>query len=317
MKLLFTAPIKRTTFEKIKPEIIKLGYDVDFYDEKILDKKIYANDYDVLLCYDPFRYLEFSENSCLKAIITSSTGVNQIPSFLLEKRDIQIANNHGGYAIPIAEWVVMSILLGLKNYPAIEQKKKEKIWKIERDTLEAEGKKVLFLGAGRIAVESANRLRAFNFELTAYRKSDKQDPSFDKIITFDTLDDAIKTSDVIVVCLPDTQETKNFVDKDKIEMMKDDAIFINVARGTIVDEKSLLNAIDGGKFRFLALDVFEKEPLSKDSPFWNIDRLFLSTHTSWYSQNREKRVYEHFMRNLKSYAESGKLYNQINKRLKY
>ncbi len=317
INLLFTAPIKKETFEKISPEISKLGYSADFLNERKIEGKINADKYDVLLCYDPFDKLEFSDDSSLKAIITSSTGINQVPDFLIAKENMQVANNRGGYSIPIAEWIVMSFLLGIKNYPAIEHKKREKIWEIEKDTQEAENKKVLFLGAGTIATEAAKRLRNFNVELLAYRRSGRDNPNFDRIVKHEELDKELSAADAVVICLPDTKETQKFVDAKKLSLMKDDSIFINIARGSIVDQDVLLKCIDEGKFRFLALDVFENEPLEKESPFWNIDRVFLSTHTSWYSQNRERRVYEHFMRNLESFAKSGKLYNQVNKGLKY
>ncbi len=317
MKVLFTAPVGERAYDEISKSILALGYEIDRIDELKEIEEMEYTDCDILICYDPFKKISFRKAKNLKAIITVSAGVDQIPQYLLDNEEIQIINNNGAYSIPIAEWIVMTILMGLKNYPAIVEKQREKKWVVERNTLECYEKKVLFLGAGKIATEAAKRLKPFNMETIAYRRSRKEHPDFNKTVYDEELNEELKLADVVVVCLPDTTATKKFVNADRIGMMRDDAIFINISRGIIVDEEALLNALDGGKFRFVALDVVEKEPLSSDSKLWDVDRLFLSTHTSWISQMRPYRMKKNVIASLKALKETGRLPKEINRRSKY
>ncbi len=317
MKVLFTVPTGKRSFEEISKGILDLGYELECLDEFKEIEEHEDTDTDILVCYDPFDKIDFRNSKKLKAVITSSTGIDQIPDYILQNENIQIMNNNSAYAIPIAEWVVMYYLMGIKNFPKIVEKQSEKNWVLEKNILESIDKSILFLGAGGIAREAAKRLKAFNVETIAYRRSKKEHPDFDRTVFEDTIDEEIQKADCVVACLPDTEATKNFVNADRINMMKDDAIFINVSRGVIVDQDALVKALEQGKFRFVALDVVKDEPLAKDSKLWDMDRLFLSSHVSWISQMRPVRLKKNILDNLASFLKTGKLIGEVNRKFKY
>ncbi len=317
MKVLFTVPTGERSCAEISQGILDLGYQLERMDEMAEIESHEDTETDILVCYDPFSKIDFRNSKKLKAVITSSTGIDQIPDYILQNEDIQIMNNNSAYAVPIAEWVVMYYLMGIKNFPLIKQKQDNKNWQLERNTLESIGKSILFLGAGGIATEAAKRLKAFDVETIAYRRTRKPNPNFDRTVFADTIDEEIKKADCVVACLPDTVATKNFMNADRINMMRDDAIFINVARGVIVDQDALVEALENGKFRFVALDVVKDEPLAEDSKLWNMDRLFLSSHVSWISQMRPVRMKKNILDNLESFLKTGKLIGQVNREFKY
>ncbi len=317
MKVLFTAPVGERSYAEISKNIKSLGYEIERMDEFQLEDEVTEVDCDILICYDPFKKISFRKAKSLKAVITVSAGVDQVPQYILDNEEIQIINNNGAYSVPIAEWIVMCILMGMKNYPELLKKQRAKKWELQRDVLECQDMRVLFLGAGKIAKAAAERLKVFGVQTVAYRKTRKANPNFDETIFDDGLEEELKRADAIVVALPDTDETKGFVDAKKIGLMREDAIFINIARGVIVDELALKDALKAGKFRMVALDVAEEEPLAEDSELWDLDRLFLTPHTSWISQLRPWRMNRNIMENLESFMKTGKLVKEINRRQKY
>ncbi len=317
MKVLFTVPTGERSCKEISEAILNMGYELERLDEFGEIKEHEDTDTDILVCYDPFSKIDFRNSKKLKAVITSSTGIDQIPDYILENESIQIMNNNSAYAVPIAEWIVMYFLMGLKNFPKVKEKQKEKNWVLEKNTLEAIGKSILFLGAGGIATEAAKRLKSFDVETIAFRRTRKENPNFDRTVFEENIDDEIKKADCVVACLPDNETTRNFMNAERISLMRDDSIFINISRGVVVDEDALVKALDDGKFRFVALDVVKDEPLSKDSKLWNMDRLFLSSHVSWISQMRPVRMKKNIIDNLESFLKTGKLIGEVNRELKY
>ena len=99
------------------------------------------------------------------------------------------------------------------------------------------------------------------------------------------------------------------INKDKFEIMKDDSVFINVGRGNIINEKDLIKYMN--KFRGVALDVFENEPLDKNSELWEFDNIIITPHNSWASDKNEERTFNMIYDNLKNYIENKPLKNTV------
>ena len=123
------------------------------------------------------------------------------------------------------------------------------------------------------------------------------------------MDEVFKTCDVVVVTIPATKETLGIINKDKFELMKNGSVFINVGRGNIINEEDLIRYIN--KFRGVALDVFENEPLDKNSMLWEFDNVIITPHNSWVSDNNEERTFNMIYNNLKNYIENKPLNNLI------
>ena len=254
---------------------------------------------DVLVTYNSFEKLDISKMKNLKYIQLGSTGFDQVPKDKIINRDILLCNNKGGYSIPIAEWIVSTILQIYKNTKAFYVKQLKKQWICDYSVSEIYGRRIGFLGTGTLALESAKRLKAFGVEIWGCNTDGRSIKYFDKCFSTDDMDEIFKNCDVVVSTIPSTKQTYNIVNKDKFELMKEGASLINVGRGKILDEEDLLKY--ASKFRAVALDVFQEEPLSENSKLWELDNIIITPHNSWVSEQNSIRSFNLFYNNLKKY----------------
>ena len=254
---------------------------------------------DVLVTYNSFEKLDISKMKNLKYIQLGSTGFDQVPKDKIINRDILLCNNKGGYSIPIAEWIVSTILQIYKNTKAFYVKQLKKQWICDYSVSEIYGRRIGFLGTGTLALESAKRLKAFGVEIWGCNTDGRSIKYFDKCFSTDDMDEIFKNCDVVVSTIPSTKQTYNIVNKDKFELMKEGACLINVGRGKILDEEDLLKY--ASKFRAVALDVFQEEPLSENSKLWELDNIIITPHNSWVSEQNSIRSFNLFYNNLKKY----------------
>lgn len=305
MKVLFTHNYGEEKFQKIKD----LGYEISYYKENKIKNNEDTDSADVLVTYNPFKTLDISKIKNLKYIQTSSVGVDQIPKEEVIKRNITVANNKGAYSIPISEWIVMYILQIYKNSMKLYSNQQNKRWQIEYDLLELYGNRVGFIGTGTIATEAAKRLKAFGVEIWGVNTKGVSKEYFDKCFSSEDMNNVFKECDVVVSTIPATKSTIGMINKGKFSIMKEESIFINVGRGNIVNENDLINHIE--KFRGVALDVFEKEPLSKESKLWDFENVIITPHNSWISDKDNERTFNVIYNNLKNYIENKPLNNVV------
>ena len=305
MKVLFTENYGEEKFQKIRD----LGYEVTYHRENIVTNNEDTDSADILVTYDPFKTLDISKMSKLKYIQTSSVGVDQIPKEKLLEREIIIANNKGGYSIPMSEWIVMYILQIYKNSKKFYEQQQNKKWKMNFKMTEIYGRKIGFIGTGTIATEGAKRLKAFGVEMWGVNTTGSDKKYFDKCFSTQDMDNVFKECDVVVCTIPATKDTIGIINKDKFKIMKEDSVFINVGRGNIVNEEDLINYID--KFRGVALDVFQKEPLEEGSKFWEFDNATITPHNSWVSDKNHERNFNMIYNNLKNYINEKPLHNLV------
>ena len=123
------------------------------------------------------------------------------------------------------------------------------------------------------------------------------------------MDELFRNSDVVISTIPATKETEKMINKDKFEIMKNGSVFINVGRGKVVNEEDLYEY--SSKFRGIALDVFENEPLSIDNKLWDLDNIIITPHNSWVSQQSYIRHFNLFYNNLKKYIQNKPVDNLI------
>ena len=304
MKVLFTKNYGEEKFDKIR----ELGYETIYYNENVVTNNEEVDDIDVLVTYNPFKNLDINKMKNLKYIQTTSVGIDQIPLDKILNRDIIIANNKGGYSVPIGEWIVMTILEIYKNSKKLYEQQSNKKWKINFKVSELTGKKIGFIGTGTLATEGAKRLKGFNVEIWGVNTTGSKKEYFDKCFRSEQMDEVFRNCDTIVCTIPATKDSLGIINNDKFEIMINDSVFINVGRGNIVNEKDLIQYMH--KFRGVALDVFENEPLDKDNELWNFDNIFITPHNSWVSDKNDERTFNKIYNNLKNYIESKPLNNK-------
>ena len=243
-----------------------LGNNLKFIDENNISDQSNQQDLldcDVLVCYNPFNRIDISKMKNLKLIILSSIGFDQLP---LDKiSNVIVTNNKGGYSIPMGEWIVLNLLELCKKTKRKYQNQNGHIWKIDTSVLELYNKKILFLGTGTIAQEGAKRLSGFSMKIVGANLSGKPNDVFSEVYK---LNDEIKNVgnyDYVVCTLPHTKETDGLLNDCFFDSLKDGCGFINVSRGKLIDEISLIKALKNGKLMGACLDVFKTEPLPVDS----------------------------------------------------
>ena len=305
MKVLFTKNYGEEKFDKIR----ELGYETIYYNENVVTNNEEVDDIDVLVTYNPFKNLDINKMKNLKYIQTTSVGIDQIPLDKILNRDIIIANNKGGYSVPIGEWIVMTILEIYKNSKKLYEQQSNKKWKINFNVSELTGKKIGFIGTGTLATEGAKRLKGFNVEIWGVNTTGSKKEYFDKCFSSEQMDEVFRNCDTVVCTIPATKDTLGIINNDKFEIMKNDSVFINVGRGNIVNEKDLIQYMH--KFRGVALDVFENEPLDKDNELWNFDNIIITPHNSWVSDKNYERTFNMIYNNLKNYIEGKSLKNEV------
>ncbi len=309
VKALFTYNYGKENMKKIE----SLGYDIIIINEKEIQYKNQFKDIEVLVCYNPFNTLDISLMKNLKWIQLSSTGVDQVPKEVVLKNNIIVTNNNGGYSIPIAEWIVLKTLELLKNSKNFYRKQENKIWKLDTSLLELYGKTIGFIGTGSIAKEAAKRFSAFDVNILGVNTKGKDVEFFDKCYSRDNIKEMVSKCDVVVVSIPYTKATENLVNENILNSMKDEALFINISRGNIVDEKKLIENLKLGRIKGAALDVFEDEPLVKDNPpIWDLENIIITPHNSWISEKRNIRRFNVIYENLKNYKEGIELKSIVN-----
>jgi phosphoglycerate dehydrogenase-like enzyme len=211
---------------------------------------------------------------------------------------IAFASSSGVHATPLAEWALFGILAFTKGFPRLLADKQARRWD-HYPVDELPGATLLVVGQGAIGAEVARLGAAFGMQVCGVRRGRGD------------LDELLPRADAIVVSLPLTDETRGLIGRGRIARMKDGAIFVNVGRGGVVDEPALIDALQSGKLRGAALDVFAEEPLPPESPLWGLENVILSPHTAALSVQENARIVELFAENLRRYLAGEELASRI------
>lgn len=308
IKALFTYDYGKENIKKIE----QLGYDIKIINEKEVVYSDELKDIEVLVCYNPFQTLDIDKMKELKWIQLSSAGIDQLPSGYTRKSDIIVTNNRGGYSIPMGEWIVLKILELLKHSGKLYDNQKNKVWKMDTNILELYGKTVGFIGTGSIAEEAAKRLSGFDVNIMGLNTNGRDSKYFHRCFPASSIDEMLALSDIVVITIPYTKETHHMINEDRLKSMREGVYIVNVARGSIIDEKSLIKNIQKGKVVGAALDVVEEEPLSSDSPLWELPNVIITPHNSWISELRNDRRFNLIYNNMERYAKGQGLVNLVN-----
>lgn len=307
MKVLFTYNYGE---EKMKA-IEVLGYELLYIYEGDISNVPAVEDIDVLVCYNPFERLDISKLDRLKWIQLSSIGIDQVPKQLVKDKVITVTNNRSGYSIPMGEWIVMSMLELIKNSRSFYKKQQNKQWKMDTKVGEIYGRTVCFVGTGSIATEAAKRLQGFGVNILGINTKGNPAEHFHKCYPMSELEVVLAKSDVVVLSIPYTSLTHHLINAERLKHFKASAYLINISRGSVIDEPALVEALKEGRIAGASLDVFEEEPLTTDSPLWELENVIITPHNSWISEMRNERRYNIIYENLKRYIKGEPLANIV------
>ena len=204
----------------------------------------------------------------------------------IKRRGITLTNSRGVMSRSIAEDVMLKMLFFSRKAREVEQNKRDRKWNsfgqdqwMCRCYCDLFGKTLGILGYGSIGHETAVRAHAFGMRIIAYGRTAKDADLIDEYYTdVEDIDTVLAKSDFVSVNLPLLPSTRHIIDDRAFALMKPTAMLINVARGPIVDGDALYRALKSGTIAWAACDVFEKEPLPCDSPLWELDNIFITSH---------------------------------------
>jgi len=253
----------------------------------------------------------------LKWIQSSSAGMDGHLYPALRDSGVLLTNAAGLYGSHVADQgfaLLLSLTRGIHHFVRNQD---QKIWGGSKSSMiEIGGFTIGIVGMGGIGQYMANRAKGFDMyviSVDAYRK-DKPDV-VDELMPIEQLPDLMRRSDVVMIACPLTDETRSLINAENLSQMKPTAYLINVARGPIVDELALIDVLQRGKISGAGLDVTEIEPLSQESPLWELDNVIITPHAAGGSQHRPRRTVEFFCQNLRRYFNKEPLQNLVDKRL--
>lgn len=300
MKLLLTGAF-RYTDEQI--EYIKsLGHEIIFIQDEREKLGFDISGIEGVICNGLFLNNDIEQFTSLRYIQLTSAGLDRVSIDYIKEKGIKIYNARGVYSVPMAEFALTGILQLVKESRFFYENQKQGVWKKSRTLGELSGKIAVIVGAGNIGAEVAKRLSAFDMKVIGVDITDDDRPYFNEVELLDTLDEQLKIADVVVLTLPLMDSTKGMFNKSKFDLMKDSAIFVNIARGPLVEEKDLINALVNENISGAVLDVFDKEPLDESSPLWKMDNVILTPHNSFVGENNAKRMFDVMISNLEKYC---------------
>ncbi|HIQ80870.1 MAG TPA: hydroxyacid dehydrogenase [Candidatus Scatavimonas merdigallinarum] len=282
-------------------KIEKLGCTVEFVQEERKTLSLDCALFDAVVCNSLFLYNDIAAFKRLQYIQLTSAGLERAPLAYIREHGITLQNARGVYSVPMAEWIVLKILEIYKDSKGFYKRQKEKRWEKNRNLLELNGKTACIVGAGSVGQEAARRLQAFGVVVKAVDVCDVHSPFIDHVFPMQELDTALAQSDIAVLTLPLTPDTKHLFDRARFAKMKDAAVLVNVARGAVIKEEDLITALANGKLLGAALDVFEDEPLTQNSPLWDMDHVVITPHNSFVSDKVNARLFALIYNNLLQY----------------
>jgi phosphoglycerate dehydrogenase-like enzyme len=253
----------------------------------------------------------------LRWIQSASDGVDWLLFPELVDSDVVVTNARGIFDRAIAEYVVGLMLAFAKGLLGVVEGQRQREWR-HRPTELLAGKRLLVAGVGPIGRAIGRAGRDLGMEVRGVgRRARSGDDVFESIAGTDGLAAAAGWADYVVDALPGTPATRDLFDASVFGSMRRSARFINVGRGTTVVEEALIDAIREERIGGAALDVFDREPLRPDSPFWELPNTIVSPHMSGDFEGWLEAVVRLFVENLRRFVAGGPLLNVVDKREGY
>ena len=280
--------------------IEELGWKITYVENELERLDISVEPFEAVVCNGLFLHNDIADFKNLRMVQATSAGLERLPIRYMEKHHILYYNARGVYSIPMAEWAVMCILEIYKKAPAFFLKQQKKCWEKERSLLELTDRKVCIVGYGSVGREISKRLAAFGTKITAVNRTRIEDNIIHKWVPLSCIDEVLPEMDIVILCIALTEETKELLNADRLGIMKQESTLVNVSRGQVLDEKALIQQLKDGKFRGVALDVFEEEPLPQENALWEIPRVIISPHNSFLGDKVKERMFGMIYKNLKN-----------------
>lgn len=251
-----------------------------------------------VVCNGLFLYHPIDVFINLRYIQLVSAGYDRVPMEYIREHGIEIHNSKDVYSIPMAEHAVACALWFYRGLGVFRENQKAHVWEKRRNLKEIHGKTVLIVGCGNVGAACARAFKALGCTVIGIDQNVRSAEGFSKIQKKESLINCLQQADIVVLSVPLTSETKHLIADDELSSMKDEALLINVSRGGVLDTVSLMKHLP--RLYGAALDVFEEEPLKKDHPVWDCERILVTPHNSFVGDRNADRLMQSILENLRN-----------------
>lgn len=283
------------------------GHEFNYYNTKTTEEAELlrrSKDSDiVMIANNPYPAAVIEQTERLKMISVAFTGIDHIGTQACKKNDIMICNAAGYSDQTVAELIIGFAVDGLRSVAKANEVVRKGGTNAGIGGREICGRTVGIIGLGRIGLKTAKLFQAFGAKVIAYNRSQSQE-ALQAGIEYKPLEEVLTESDILSLNLPLDEKTRGFIGKEQIRLMKSDAVFINCARGPIVDNEALAEALNRDELGYACVDVFDMEPpIPEDYPLLHAKNTLLTPHQAFISEESMKRRAEIVFRNVYAFLD--------------
>lgn len=266
----------------------------------------------------------FEAGSRLELMHSISVGMEPLLCPEVKESSVILTNSRGANAKPVAEHAIALMLALTRNVHLSVRAQQHKSWQRNdlRKGIEVEGLTLGIIGFGAIGQEIARKAYHLGMRVIATKRSVSSaavadQPEYVTLLPMDELHRVLQESDVVIVCLPLTAETRSLIGKNELALLKRTSYLINISRGQIIDEEALIEALRDGRIAGAGLDVFSVHPLPEENPLWELPQVIVTPYISASSPHTMKRAMAIFADNLIRISSGMPLLNVVNKKAGY
>ena len=261
---------------------------------------------------------QFGHARKLKWLHSTAAGVGQLMYPELRRSGIEVTNASGVHTIPMAEHILGLLVAMARRFPdcfryqQLAHWAQQELWNAPVRPRELHGQTLLLIGFGAIGRAVAKIAHPLGMRVWAVTRSGEGDGALaEKIVPVTMLHEVLSEADFVILAAPETPETRRMIGAPELARMKPSAYFMNVSRGALVDEPSLIAALERREIAGAALDVASQEPLPPESPLWKLENVFITPHMSAVSEHLWTRQTDLLLTNLERWFSGGELLNRV------
>ncbi|MDE0241557.1 MAG: D-2-hydroxyacid dehydrogenase [bacterium] len=306
--------ISGRTGTKVKPRLFVGGTDLPAAEREEIEVAFASPDLVRMGAFGPFFDLIESLPG-LQWLHLGFAGIDNPRFGAMLDREVRLSNSPGAAAEPIAHTAMAGLLSLARRLPHYHALQREHRWRslpVDEHPTDLSTQTLVIYGLGTIGGELARLARAFGLRVIGVRRSPgtDRDPA-DEVVHPDALDAVLPRADWLAVTANLTRETRGAIDAHRLALLPEGAHVINVARGRIIDESALIDALRSKRIAGAYLDVFEVEPLPAESPLWDMPDVIVTPRASWTAQGNFERARLIFLDNLETWLQRGELKTEV------
>lgn len=306
--------------QRIKETAAPLGYEVLYFSDEE-DAAARFTDCEILYGVFPPELLRQAESLRWYACAWAGVDIYLNDALYAHPEDLILTSSTGTYGVTIAEAIIMMILMLFRRMPEYTRLTDQHGWAELGPMRTIHGSRFAVIGTGDIGTNLGIHLRNMGAAcVRGIRRTHKfRNRAFTEMYCVNDLDEALQNIDVLVLCVPSTDETHTLLTREIIDRLDPHVIVVNVGRGDAIDQDALIDALNEGRLAGAALDVTSPEPLPVDHPLWTAKNVLITPHVSGKMSAAVTRDLnaEKFCMNLKAYCEGGKMTSIVDRRLGY